>query len=296
MDISHIGIPLRQTFVLEKLCSVHYFEFSKNYVFTGEAHDFWELVYVDKGEIIATAGEREFPLSCGEILFHRPGEWHNIRANGAVAPNVMIVSFSCHGDAMERFSGLRITATAEEKTLLSEILTESRLLFASALDDPFDHTLKLADPVPMGGEQQLGNDLTGLLISLGRRQEGKPCAPLRQSSHPLLEAICAYMQAHLSEKMTLETLAGEFHVSQSYLKKLFAEYTGGGAIHYFLRLRTERAKTLLRESEENISQIAEALGYENVYYFSSQFRKMAGMSPLEYRRSVKALDERARAK
>lgn len=291
-----LGIPLRPTFTIQKLCSVHYFEFSKDYVFSGEAHDFWEMVYVDKGEILATAGEREFPLYCGQMLFHKPNEWHNIRSNGTVAPNVMIVSFACKSAAMHRFEEAVISLNSAEKQLLSSVLSESKLLFETPLDDPFDHTLRVAEDAPLGGEQQLGNYLTQLLISLSRRQMQENATEHKVGSTSLLDEIRAYMQAHLNTRMTLEQLAEEFHFSQSFLKKLFAEYTGGGAIHYFLRLRTERAKELLRESEKNITQIAEELGYENVYYFSNQFRHIAGMSPLEYRRSVKALDEKVRNK
>ena len=130
MDMRIDGITLRQSFLLRRLCSVHYFEFSKNYMFAGEQHDFWELVYVDKGEIVATAGEREFPLRQGEILFHCPNEWHNIRANGTVAPNVMIVSFECRSAAMERFVGAKLSVTEPEKQILSGILSESREAFS----------------------------------------------------------------------------------------------------------------------------------------------------------------------
>ena len=291
-----IGFPLRQTFTISKLCSVHYFEFSKNYVFPGESHDFWELVYVDKGEILATAGEREFPLYCGQMLFHQPNEWHNIRANGAVAPNVMIVSFSSRSIAMRRFVGKVMTLNSAEKQLLSSVLSESRRMFDSPLDDPFDHTLTVSADAPLGGEQQLGCYLTQLLISLARRMAEHHDTERKVGTTALLDEIRHYMENNISKKLTLGQLAAEFHISQSYLKKLFSEYTGTGAVHYFLRLRTEKAKELLRESEKNISQIAEELGYDNVYYFSNQFRRIAGMSPLEYRRSVKALDERVRSK
>lgn len=98
-------IRLKRTLTIDRLCSVHYFEFSKTYTFPGERHPFWELVYVDKGEIIATAGDRDFPLRRGEMLFHQPDEWHNIRANGTIAPNVMILSFYCLSPDMDFFRG-----------------------------------------------------------------------------------------------------------------------------------------------------------------------------------------------
>ena len=48
--------------VIKKIVTIHYFEFDKNYRFEGESHDFWELLYVDKGNLICHAGEREIFL------------------------------------------------------------------------------------------------------------------------------------------------------------------------------------------------------------------------------------------
>lgn len=288
------GVALKQTVTIRRLCSVHYFEFSPNYTFPGESHDFWELVYVDKGEVIITAEDKEFSLYRGEAIFHRPNEWHNIRSNGAVAPNVMIVSFECHSPAMDRLVGNRYFINEMEKQFLSGILSESRCAFASPLNDPYDNTLTAAENEPTGAQQMICMNLSMLLISLIRRPESTAPAEQKIGTNSRLEEIREYMLLHLSEKITLKRLADEFHVSQSYLKKLFSEYANCGAIHYFLRLRTARAKELLRSSEQNVSQIAETLGYENIYYFSSQFHRFTGMSPVEYRRSVKALDEKGR--
>lgn len=288
------GIALKPTVTIRRLCSVHYFEFSPNYTFPGESHDFWELVYVDKGEVVITAEDREFPLYRGEVLFHQPNEWHNIRSNGTVAPNVMIVSFDCRSPAMERLVGCRHSLNEMEKQFLSAILSESRSAFDLKLDEPYDNSLTPVECEPVGAQQMICMNLSMLLISLMRRRETVANPQRSMGTNSRLEEIRAFMLQHLSEKMTLGRLATEFHVSQSYLKKLFSEYASCGAIHYFLSLRTERAKEMLRSGEQNVSQIADELGYENIYYFSSQFHRFTGMSPLEYRRSVKALDEKGR--
>ena len=50
--------------------------------FTGESHDFWELVYADKGDVTVFADDKSFVLEQGNVIFHKPNEWHNVRANG----------------------------------------------------------------------------------------------------------------------------------------------------------------------------------------------------------------------
>ena len=56
---------------VEALYTVHYFEYSGSYAFPGETHDFWEFLYVDKGILRVTAGERTWELSTGQMIFHQ---------------------------------------------------------------------------------------------------------------------------------------------------------------------------------------------------------------------------------
>ena len=99
----YIPTSIQRPIQIQQVVTVHYFEYSSNYAFVGESHDFWEFVYVDKGEIVVTAEDKELPLKKGEMVFHRPGEFHSLRANGVVAPNLVIASFYCHSPAMEFF-------------------------------------------------------------------------------------------------------------------------------------------------------------------------------------------------
>lgn len=76
------ALELEKVLRIDRIYSVHYFEYGPDYAFTGESHDFWEFVYADKGEVYVTAGEEEKLLKKGQMIFHAPGEYHNIRATG----------------------------------------------------------------------------------------------------------------------------------------------------------------------------------------------------------------------
>jgi len=78
---------------IKEIKSLYYFELSKDYRNFGESHDFWEIVYVDKGEIEATADEKIVTVKQGQAIFHKPNEFHNVIANKTVAPNIFITSF-----------------------------------------------------------------------------------------------------------------------------------------------------------------------------------------------------------
>jgi quercetin dioxygenase-like cupin family protein len=61
-------------------------ELSKNFCYEGERHDFWEMVYIDKGEMICTADKNRFVLKSGEMTFHKPNEFHNLSGNNSTPP------------------------------------------------------------------------------------------------------------------------------------------------------------------------------------------------------------------
>ncbi|MBR3838935.1 MAG: helix-turn-helix transcriptional regulator [Clostridia bacterium] len=287
------SLCLKRAFNVERIYSVHYFEFSKDYTFPGEAHDFWEFVYVDKGEIIATAGNTDYVLQAGEMICHCPMEWHNIRANGSIAPNVMIVSFRCVSPGMKTFISKQFQVDREMRNLLSAILAESRRAFSSALDDPYNNTLVRAKGAPFGCEQMIDIYLAELLILSYRKLTDSTIHSHITGTEPLLDEIILYLQDNVGNKLTQNAIAEHFHISPSRIKNLFAQYLHVGVMHFYINMKIAQAKEYLRQSDLNVSQIAEKLGYDNVYYFCNQFKARENMSPLEYRRSVKAIGDKA---
>ena len=72
--------------------SIYYFEFGKDFTHTPEKHDSWEMVYVDKGQVEVQSEKDTIVLKQGEIIFHKPNEFHNVKAHES-APNFFVISF-----------------------------------------------------------------------------------------------------------------------------------------------------------------------------------------------------------
>ena len=66
MDYTSICLP--QIFSIDRIYSIHYFEYMSNFHFTGESHDFWEFLYVDKGEVLVTSQDQELFQIGGDHL------------------------------------------------------------------------------------------------------------------------------------------------------------------------------------------------------------------------------------
>ena len=92
-----------------------------------------------------------------------------------------------------------------------------------------------------------------------------------------------YMLAHFCERdFDYKEAARQSGLSYDYYKELFIKRFGMSPVKYVRALRIERACELLITGQYSISEVAEASGFENVYYFSNVFKKQLGVSPKSY--------------
>lgn len=109
-----------------------------------------------------------------------------------------------------------------------------------------------------------------------------------------IDATAAYMERHLHELLTRETLAAMAGLSPEHYSRLFRKFKGKSPVDYLTELRMERAKGLMLQSGLPIVAIARQVGYVDPYYFSRRFRQVVGLSPSAYRskpqKRVVALD------
>jgi len=93
-----------------------------------------------------------------------------------------------------------------------------------------------------------------------------------------------FMQQHLGHTLTLAQIAQTVNLSVSHFASLFHKKTGFAPIEYFNHLKIQKACQYLQFGEDRIKEIAGYIGVEDRYYFSRLFKKLMGVSPLEYRK------------
>lgn len=291
------GIKLREELCVSEIITIHYFEYTSTYHFPGETHDFWEFLCVDKGEVQVTAADKQHTLKRGEIIFHKPNEFHNVQSNGKTAPNLVVISFRCDSPCMKKLENLITSIGENERTLLARILSEARKCISTPMDDPYTEKMERVSQPAFGSEQMIRICLESFLISLIRQTDsGETPAPtvksVKKKNDSLLYArIISYMNEHIREHLTIEEICRANLVGRSQLQKLFRTENQCGVIDYFSHLKIETAKQMIRENQDNFTQISSYLGYTSIHYFSRQFKKITGMSPSEYASSIKALSD-----
>ena len=102
--------------------------------------------------------------------------------------------------------------------------------------------------------------------------------------HPAIERARQYMQSHLSETLTLETLASAAAVSPSHLIRLFQAELSVTPVAYLWERRVAMGIELLENTGLSVGTIAERCGFQTSYHFSRRVRQATGLSPLEVRR------------
>ena len=93
-----------------------------------------------------------------------------------------------------------------------------------------------------------------------------------------------YIDNHFKEDLKLDQLAQLAHVNKYYLAHAFRQEFGTSPISYLISRRVEESRFLLRETDHTLSLISQMLGFSSPSYFSQCFRRVEGISPLEYRR------------
>lgn len=99
--------------------------------------------------------------------------------------------------------------------------------------------------------------------------------------------VADYIEEHLSEPMTVESISRNTHISVSGIYKSMKQDYGKTLGEYILGLRLVRAEALLKEENMSIEKIAEAVGFSDSAYFSRCFKKSRGMSPMKYKKQYK---------
>ncbi len=293
--MNYVKTALTEEFTIKDIVTIHYFEFAKDYIYEGESHNFWEFVYVDKGEVEIMADTEGYKLKQGDVIFHKPNEFHNLWANGKAGPNLMVISFFCSSPSMSYFENKILSIGENERLLLAKIKKEAEGSFSSPLYVSTLEKLEKREISPFGGEQLIKLYLEMFLIYLVRKGSSitkeirLSSAVKERSEESIVNKVVNYLQGNIYDNITFEDVCKFAHMSKTTLKTVFKSKSGTGVIEYYKLLKIEEAKKLMREEALNFTEISEKLGYSSVHYFSKHFKKSTGMTPTEYICSIKSI-------
>ncbi|MBE6903505.1 MAG: helix-turn-helix transcriptional regulator [Ruminococcaceae bacterium] len=291
--MNYVKTSLQSTVEIKSVISFHYFEYCKKYSFKGEKHNFWEIVYADKGDINVIDANNEYKLTQGSLILHAPNVFHNVIASQTEGSNTIIFSFDSDSEILNSLAGKVIKISVAHKKILAKIVDEGINAFTPPYNDPNQKKLCKRDDISLGAEQLFKIYIEELIISLLRMQNSGDVISHGTSSAKSEELLAVkieeYLKANVYSSLCFEDVCYRFSRSKTSVKTAFSKHTGKGVMEYYNLLKIEEAKKLIRNETLNFTEISNLLSFNSVHYFSRHFKKHTGMTPTQYLNSVKAM-------
>ncbi len=279
--------------------SVFYSDVMPNFNSRGEQHDFWEMVYVDRGQIHVETNSKDFYLKQGQIVFHPPMEYHKHSSGPNQYASLCVSAFSSESSVLSPLVHGPFYLNEEQQKVLSHVMKHGTEIFSSLVDEKDSlYLVKKSDRNPLS-EQIFTNYLEVFLlfclaecitVKHGQQQnEGIRNSDVISRNHieHIGKRAVDYLKAHVEETVTIAELCSELGCSKTTLSTSFKAYTGTSIIPFFNRLKIETAKMLMRTEDMSLTEISTRLNFCNLNYFSTAFKNYAGMYPREYAKSLK---------
>ena len=257
---------------ISEIYTKFYQEKGTNYNFSGEKHSYWELTYVDKGELLTTIDRVSYHLKQGDLIFYAPMQFHTQSTFEKISSSYLTINFKMNFNHADLLCNKIFSIQRDSYFIVTRLIEEL------SNDNLYSNDLSLCY-------------LKQLIIQMLRLDNShfhsKPTTHMQQTyENELLNDILLYIDNNIYEKISVSTLCEHFCISTSMLHSLFRKNMNNTAKNYINELKLSKSKELIRNSTHTLSEISEMLGFSSIHYFSKKFKSYFNISPTEYSKSI----------
>ena len=245
-------------------------------------HQCVEFLYISSGYGIVVVDNQHYTARPGRLFVFPPFRLHKVQVDNhdknPYHRTTMHIEHSVVESAMGGFPRYQAQFAALAASHLPAHIYDlsEHDAFMERLLSRFD-TLSQQEDVP-------ASDVAFLVMQIIAFLPAQPeqCLP---KQHTVSARIMNWMEENYASKFSLDTLACSLGLSRSYTSRIFRQQTGGSIHEYLLTRRIKRSCDLLRNTSASVDAIAVGVGFSEVTYFITCFRKMMGQTPLQYRKA-----------
>ena len=257
---------------ISEIYTKFYQEKGTNYNFSGEKHSYWELTYVDKGELLTTIDGVSYHLKQGDLIFYAPMQFHTQSTFEKISSSYLTINFKMNFNHADLLCNKIFSLKRDSYFIVTKLIEEL------SNNNLYSDDLSLCY-------------LKELIIQMLRLDNShfhsKPTTHMQQTyENELLNDILLYIDDNIYEKISVSTLCEHFCISTSMLHSLFRKNMNNTAKNYINELKLSKSKELIRNSTHTLSEISEMLGFSSIHYFSKKFKSYFNISPTEYSKSI----------
>ena len=260
---------------IQKIMGYYYRIRTPGYCFKGERHNFFELTYVDEGELETEVDGTLYHLRDKDLMIYGPGQFHTQYTYESHNASYMTVLFDMHN----------LTPVEQEvwyDALINRVFHYDQKVNAllrafireSTTGIPYMNSLMLCL-------------LTEIIIRLLQGTYASPmnqtCNTAHQSAmDELFDRIITYIDENIYDPLTIPEICEHFSLSRSALQLMFKNAVDQSPKKYINDKKLERSCQMLLENRYTISEVSLRLGYSSIHYFSKSFNMKYHMPPSEF--------------
>ena len=276
---------VKKLITVQHLVTIEHLDFGENFYYPEESHPFYEFVYTEKGSVTCNTENKNIKLNKHDFLLIPPNQAHSYSVEDSENATVTIVCFKSKSNIIPIINGVK-HLDSDIRESIEKILIEARSTFVF----PFDKKLTLISQPKLGSQQLIENYIEEILIKLVQlatynNQNLQVAACALDVKKSITKEIVELLENNLYSKITLTDICNQMFYSKTYLNGVFKEIKGITIMQYYQELKINEAKKLLAK-KENITSIAEMLGFESPQYFSKAFKTKVGTTPTKYKKDI----------
>ncbi len=251
------------------------------------SHDFFEFVFVSHGSGTHYIGEHIYPMLQGDFYLMNMQDVHSYVCEDNLGIfNILMGEKITEHPVMHdvvRLPGLRECFLQLERGDVHKIHLAPRheRLVRTLCQRMYDEQ----EQQDLAWKSAMLNALSELLLCISRAwaMYGANDALEHLAPGPVAKAI-AIIYKEYENDLRVSDLADRVHLSSNYFGELFKNTTGLSVQNYINKHRIDRARMFLEDGTKNMTEIAQAVGYEDPNYFARMFKRMCGVTPRDYRK------------
>lgn len=263
------------------------------------AHDFIEIAYVASGRGIHIIGDKEYEVSKGDLFVINFDVLHEFRSDPSFNEGMLVIyncvfrpqfldqsliNSRCFSDITHVFL---LNSLFEEETSGNNICLCGQNI--PELQELYEKMYLEYSTKKFGYIEMLRAYLLQLLVLIFRTYRSNETEEQNAREKGYFDNAIHFMKQHYNQDIKLEELAAMSFLSRNYFCSSFKKSTGMTVLEYIQSLRINEACSMLRESDARIADIAQSVGYSNLKFFNQLFKKIAGKTPSEYRKTVRTV-------
>lgn len=239
-------------------------EFNDDVIDNSVRNDFY-IMYVIKGTMNIKFGDCEDIIQAGNLLIMKPGTkftYSPLKGNKV------------------NYLWLHFTGNQAEQMLRDVNLPTNKILDCGYIGGIEECWTRMCNEFVLNDEHfsQMTNSIFTEILTIFSRRINDPNGKNR------LFKSSIYIHRNYHKKLTVDFLASLEGLSESHYRAIFTRTFGESPVEYIITRRVEMACYMLENSDKTLTEIAELVGYNDVYYFGRQFKRKMGVSPGQYRK------------